>query len=246
MSLLLTLKKIRLPRLIYFLTPPIVHRIKTALNAVTLPKLPDDFKALPRSSHALFKLISDFEFETVLDIGSGAGEHANILHNYGKKVTALDLGSSVYAKEKSEITYYDFINGNFYNLDAEKKYDCIWASHVLEHQPNPGEFIQKCISLLNQNGILAITVPPLKDEIEGGHLSLWNAGLLIYQLVFNGLDCEDASILTIGYNTTVIVKKKIRDNLELTWDNGDIRLLGNYFPDFVDEPFDGRIIKHNW
>ena len=116
----------------------------------------------------------------------------------------------------------------------------------LEHQPDPGTFIRRCIDLTTDNGVICITVPPLKNKIVGGHLTLWNAGLLLYQLVFNGLDCRHASICTYGYNVTIIVKKKIRKNLELDYDNGDIRRLKEFFPSFVDEPFDGIIKKWNW
>ena len=70
-----------------------------------------------------------------------------------------------------------------------------------------GEFLKKCLDLTKENGVICVTVPPLRNKIVGGHLTLWNAGLLLYQMVFIGLDCRDASVLTIGYNVTVIAKK---------------------------------------
>ena len=102
------------------------------------------------------------------------------------------------------------------------------------------------MDLTKDDGIICITVPPLQDLIVGGHLTLWNAGLLLYQMVFNGLDCSDASICTHGYNISVIVKKRLRKDINLDYDNGDIKALKAFFPAFVEEPFDGKIESWNW
>lgn len=236
--------------LIRLFIPPILNvlfkRLFVASNR-SLAILPDQFKDLPRAQHALYKLLCDYEFQTVLDVGAGGGEHARVLDEYGKEVWALDFGTSVYAQKNiASRKEVHNIYADFYEVQFDHQFDCIWASHVLEHQPNPGLFIQRCIELTKDGGVMAITVPPLKNEIVGGHLTLWNAGLLLYQLVFNGVDCSDASILTHDYNVTVIVKNIKRAEVQLTYDQGDLDLLSNYFPDFVSEPFDGRLQKYNW
>ena len=240
----------RFRRAFLLFVPPIVPKLYYCIlraNQNVLPELPDEFANLPFAQHGLFKLIKDYQFENVLDIGSGSGEHANVLGMHGKKVTALDLGTSIYAtckhSEKQNVT---FVEANFYEARFEGKFDCLWASHVLEHQPDPGVFIRRCMELAKENGVIAITVPPLKHQIVGGHLTLWNAGLLIYQLVFNGLDCREVAVRTYGYNVTVIVLNKKRPHVELTCDNGDIRLLQPYFPSFAEEPFEGQIESWNW
>ena len=79
------------------------------------------------------------------------------------------------------------------------------------------------------------------------HLTNWNAGLLLYNLIINGVDCSDCSILSYGYNISIIVKNKKRGTVELTYDNGDIKKLMQYFPSCINsEPFDGRIEEWNW
>lgn len=211
-----------------------------------VPEIPSDFSQLPRAEHGLHKLISDYQFKTVLDVGSGSGEHAEVLHKYGKNATVLDFGVFLYAKEGIDESAWEKIIGNFYDFNFSEKFDCIWASHVLEHQPNPSLFICRCMELVKEDGFIAITVPPLKHIIVGGHLTLWNAGLLLYQLVFNGLGCKDAAILTYNYNITIIVQNKARADMHLDWDCGDIKRLNPYFPDFVEEPFEGQIDRWNW
>ena len=83
--------------------------------------------------------------------------------------------------------------------------------------------------------------------VVGGHLTCWNAGLLLYNLVINGLDCKNASILSYDYNISVIVRNKLRENVNLTFDSGDINKLIEYFPKCIKkEGFPGEILKWNW
>lgn len=125
---------------------------------------------------------------------------------------------------------------------------------VLEHQLNIQDFLVKVNSLIKENGVLAITVPPLKNTIVGGHVSLWNAGLLIYRLVLAGFDCKEASVCTYGYNISVIVKKRSIFVLDqIAYDVGDLNILSKYFPKGLkyfnsekDKPFYGKIRKLNW
>ena len=117
-------------------------------------------------------------------------------------------------------------------------------------------FLRKVVGCAKEGGILAITVPPYKEEIIGGHVSLWNAGLLLYHLILAGCDCRDAHIKKYGYNISVEVEKKTIDPFEVvTYDVGDIQRLRKYFPreiEFYDEflhrdtPFDGNIWELNW
>lgn len=241
---------IRTIKIFFLFMPPVLHRLYALLKKSALEPMPvlgGEFKSLPFAQYALYKLVSDYDFQTVLDVGSGAGDHAVVLKNHGKNVTALDFGTSVYAMKSGD--NYDGICRvcvDFHFYKPAGAFDCVWASHVLEHQSDPGAFIRKCIDLTSDNGVIAITVPPQDHLIVGGHLTYWNAGLLLYQLVFNGLDCREASICTYGYNVSVIVRKKMRPAVELTYDSGDLRALKMYFPSFVDEPFDGRISRWNW
>ena len=235
-------------RIIKFLVPPIFQKIVSKFYEKTLPNLDEEFSHLKFSAYSLQKLIKDYNFETVIDIGSGAGDHAKILHKYQKKVTALDFGTSIYAQKKSNnYNEIEHIEVDFFAYEPSHKFDCLWASHVLEHQSNPGLFINKCMQLVKEDGIIAITVPPMEEYVLGGHLTNWNAGLLIYNLVFSGIDCSDCSIMSYGYNISVIVRNRKRSTANLTHDNGDITKLLQYFPKCINgEPFDGRIRKWNW
>lgn len=183
-----------------------------------------------RARDALEKLLK-MDFQTVLDIGSGPC-HAAMFKAHGKELTTINL--------------YDADIVGDYNSIPLGRFDCIWASHVLEHQPNANSFLRKCFNELHDGGILAVTVPPLKHEIVGGHVSLWNAGLLLYNLILAGFDCREASVKSYGYNISVIVRKKGFDIPNLVYDAGDIETLSEFFPFPVVSGFNGQITEHNW
>jgi SAM-dependent methyltransferase len=147
----------------------------------------------------------------------------------------------------------------------KKPFDVVWCSHVLEHCYNPVKMLADFLKwLVPGEGILAVTVPPLKHEIVGGHINLYNAGLLLYHLVMAGYDCYQAKVKTYGYNISVIVKAPKRTivpgDVGLTHDAGDIEKLAEFFPkvanitEAVDksvfirvyEGFDGRIDELIW
>lgn len=185
------------------------------------------------AEEALDKVLT-MDFRTVLDIGSGRGLHSYEFLRHSKEVTTVSLEEPAH------------IIGDYNDQIFYEKFDCIWASHVLEHQRNPGEFLEKCYKDLKDDGILAITVPPRKDIIVGGHVTLWNAGLLLYNLILAGFDCSEASVKTYGYNVSVIVKKKLAVHGNLAMGRGDIEKLAHLFPMDVEHGFDGNIQEINW
>lgn len=199
---------------------------------------------------AIRKILSDYKFDSVLDIGCGAGDHSDLFLKNKKKVYAVDVGYSNYFKSREKgFDDIEFIIGDFNDVDFEsKQFDCVWASHILEHQRNVGSFLDKISSVTNDNGIICITVPPRKPDIVGGHVTLWNGGLLLYNLVLAGLDCSDAKILTYGYNISIIIRKQTFELPDgLSHDYGDIKKLSSRFPKkYNTHGFNGDIENLNW
>lgn len=194
------------------------------------------------ADEALNKLLSEYAFQTVLDIGCGSGEHTEVFRAAGKSVTAIDKRPACQGA----------ILGDYQQHVFERPFDCIWSSHVLEHQPNVHLFLSKMFSDLADGGILAVTVPPAKPQIVGGHLTLWNAGLLLYNLIVAGFDCSKAAVKKYGYNVSVITPKipADYDPAELMFAGGDIERLRCFFPAGASidwkQGFDGDIVEINW
>ena len=165
----------------------------------------------------------------VLDVGAGPGEQAQLFRAAGHVVEEIDLRSDT-----------EFLG------HQAPPYDCVWMSHVLEHMPDTHAALLHAKALTKPGGILAITVPPRKDAIVGGHVSLWNAGLLLYRLVLAGLDCREAAVASYGYNCSVVVRRQDVRLPALAWDAGDINRLAHLFPLPVQEGFNGMIERLNW
>lgn len=170
----------------------------------------------------------------VLDIGSGSGEHAAAFRGSGFDVTTISL------REPADLV------GDYLAHVFSERFGLIWASHVLEHQPNVGAFLKKCRHDLAEGGWLAVTVPPMKDSVVGGHVAMFNAGTLLYHLILAGFDCRNAMVKTYDYNVSVIAQNIPATLPDLAMDCGDIERLDHLFPMPVVQGFDGRIESLNW
>ena len=178
----------------------------------------------------LLELIPDPIGMRLLDIGAHPqSAHGPIFKHWGFDYLLSDMSDGV--------GYLGYKNGAC---------DVIWASHVLEHQVNPGVFLGRMADDLYPGGYLAITVPPAKPQIVGGHVTIWNAGLLLYHLVLAGFDCSRAMVHCYGYNISVIVQYEPITLPPLIYGMGDIELLADYFPIPVHQGFDGNINSVNW
>tara|TARA_B100000424_G_scaffold143170_1_gene108855 strand:+ start:1508 stop:2095 length:588 start_codon:yes stop_codon:yes gene_type:complete len=176
---------------------------------------------------------------TIIDIGGGKKQiHANYFRKHGHTVKVNDFFPNSDYK------------GKFIDIEFKEKFDAVWCSHCLEHQLDVNIFLKKIHDITKENGIVGITVPPLKHEIVGGHVSLWNAGLLLYNLVLAGFDCSESKIKSYDYNISVILRKRSILLPQLVFDRGDLVALRNFFPKDLQKDqwghFDGQIQQLNW
>lgn len=201
-----------------------------------------------RGSQALQRLIQCEDVHSVLDVGSGTGEHAEIMRSAGMVVTTISY-------EPPADIIGDFVSEPFLG----QEFDAIWASHVLEHQPNVNLFLRHCHNLLRSDGVLAVTIPPHKHNVVGGHLATFNAGQLLYHLIIAGFDCSEARVsgnYSSGhdasgnkyppYNISVLVRKRKVALPALRFDSGDVARLAHFFPAPVADGFDGRLPPIGW
>jgi SAM-dependent methyltransferase len=193
-------------------------------------------------SEALQRVVFASDAKRVLDVGSGQGFHAEALRRNGKEVTTVSLKPPA-----------DYV-GEYLSFAPSECFDCVWASHVLEHSLNVNLVVRKFYADLRDGGLLAVTVPPAKHAVVGGHVNLFNAGTLLYNLILGGFDCSDAIVSPVyvggipqPYNISVLVRKKKAELPELEYDSGDIEKLAKFFPMDVVQGFDGQLLEGvNW
>ena len=189
-----------------------------------------------RGLEAIQRVVEYDDIHTILDIGSWNGMHAQFFRANGFKVSTVDFNVQA-----------DY-HGDYLKLDLPK-FDCIWCSHTLEHQTNPGTFLKKCWNDLNDNGLFAVTVPSMEKygtRVVDGHMTYWNAGVLIYHLILTGFDCSEARVGTYNNEVSVLVRKVQASLPRISSDRGEISRLSKFFPIEVSQGFDGSIKEANW
>lgn len=183
------------------------------------------------------------EFRTILDIGVGTGAASLFFAQAGKDVTGIGLDLNSYGLpfellEKLKIKLHEV---TFESFGSDKKFDAIWASHVLEHTQNPGFFLDKAKSLLEDKGYLFVAVPPYKEQIVGGHVTNgWNMGQLLYNLLLAGFDVKHGNFICHGYNIFAVVQPLASKEFEnvsklIRMDNGDLEALSDFWPTTVSQ-----------
>jgi SAM-dependent methyltransferase len=188
--------------------------------------------------HAMLRLLANYreDFNTVLEVGAGDGEHARLFRYFGKDVYTID-----YQKDA------DYV-GDFISVDIDKQFDLIWCSHVIEHQRNVGLFLDKIYSCLKPDGILAITAPVHpRERIVSGHVTSWTPHLLCYNLVLAGFDCKDAEMFHVGELSVILRKKSaIGPDINCPAAICDISELQQFFPAQVQEKSEWTVTVHRW
>ncbi|MGB1235301.1 MAG: class I SAM-dependent methyltransferase [Planktomarina sp.] len=190
------------------------------------------------------------DFQSVLDVGAGNLCASAAFVRAGKTVSATVNNSAHYDVHalRDDITFHENVQIENFKLPGQT-FDAVWCAHVVEHTMNPGLAIQSMRDLLNDDGVLFLSVPPFKDQVVGGHLSVgWNLGILIYFLLMSGFDVKNGSFVWHGYNVTAFVRKAPKQKFNVMGDAGDIEKLRPYFPDALNakQGFEGRIENINW
>ena len=124
----------------------------------------DEFARLRESIVA--EITSDLQI--VLDAGCGNGWASKKLIPLGKKVISMDISSTNPERAVEELPNENHAGliADVYNLPLKAgSVDCIIASEILEHVPDPKLFIARLIRVLKPGGKLIITVP-YKEKIE--------------------------------------------------------------------------------
>ena len=93
----------------------------------------------------------------VVGVGCGGGYFLDLFKSNGYECTGVELGAEACLEAAKKHTV---IQGFFNELSFDDNYDLIVFRGVLEHIPNPSDFLDKARSLLNQYGLIFITSTP--------------------------------------------------------------------------------------
>jgi 2-polyprenyl-3-methyl-5-hydroxy-6-metoxy-1,4-benzoquinol methylase len=98
----------------------------------------------------------------LLDVGCGSGWVAAHFCRKDVEVVSMDVSLSNAIKVLKKYPYKNHfaVNADVYHLPFKAEtFDCIIASEIIEHVPDPKLFIQNLVGLLKKEGTLIITTP---------------------------------------------------------------------------------------
>ncbi|MFQ3598920.1 MAG: class I SAM-dependent methyltransferase [Chloroherpetonaceae bacterium] len=102
------------------------------------------------------------EAKSVLDVGCGRAWVAATLCPKGVEVCSMDISS---VNVEKALARYPFPNhkgmvGDGFNLPfADESFDCVIASEVVEHVPNPEAFVHSLFRVVKKGGALILSTP---------------------------------------------------------------------------------------
>ena len=129
-------------------------------NTFRLPRKPNVIAQMRQSDLALTKLIEDnvYNFDSVLDIGSGSGIFLSYLQKRGWNVKGIEPDPLMQSYSINNLDL-DVDKTIFSEWVSKKKNNLIYLSHVLDDRPCLKETIDKIYKNLEKGGYLFIEVP---------------------------------------------------------------------------------------
>jgi 2-polyprenyl-3-methyl-5-hydroxy-6-metoxy-1,4-benzoquinol methylase len=181
-----------------------------------------------------------YEFSTILDVGCGRGDAFPALAAKGAQVTGIDILPSDLVAQQVDGHQVTYICQDFMRYELERRYDAVFCSHVIEHMPDTELFLRKFFSFLKPEGVFCIVWPPPKSTTVGGHVHVFNMGLMLYNLVRLGIDCRSVATLRCQYCLAVMGHCQTFELPQLAHDAGDLERLAGFFPFQAYQGFDGN------
>ena len=124
--------------------------------------------------HEIFRF--DKKRTAILDIGTSMGDFLKVAQKYYNDCTGIEVAENMGKFTAKKLNLKVHI-GSYTETDFRKKFSCIHMSHVIEHIPNPKEWIKKTKEILEPDGVLAMSVPHMKSLEKGVKLFLKKMGL---------------------------------------------------------------------
>ena len=106
----------------------------------------------------------------ILDVGCASGLFLRHAQKAGWKVAGIEPSEALCAEARRKLGDNGQIQcATLEDSDLEAGFDAITLWDVLEHVPDPGDFVRRCRRLLKQGGYLFLNVPDL-DSLEARFL----------------------------------------------------------------------------
>ncbi len=112
----------------------------------------------------------------ILDVGSCMGDFLKVAKEKYNEAEGVEISENMASFTENKLGVF-IIRKQFHDIKSGKKYSCIHISHVLEHIPNPNEWMKNAAELLHKDGILVICTPNIHSIARKVKLFLKRIGL---------------------------------------------------------------------
>lgn len=196
-------------------------------------------------------LYFDLQKSSVLELGSASGRFTKLLVQTACEVLAVD-GSTrfleIAKRYVGKAGNVRFVQSYFEELNVDKVYNCLIMHHVLEHVTNPKQILYHLRSVLDDSGLIAVSVPNAKalsrqlavkmgllksvyelteNDRHHGHVRVYDWGTLEEELLASGYAIVGRHGLSFKLfsdsQNVEMLKAKIIDESQIQglWELGD-------------------------
>lgn len=120
----------------------------------------------------------------ILDIGTANGPFLYIAKKRGWDVEGVELNKYLikWAKENYDL---DIKQGTIFSNKFKEKFDVVTLWDVLEHVSDPKKVLQKCYSLLKEDGVFVVNYPDYRSYIARALGKKWPFYLSVHLYYFD-------------------------------------------------------------
>jgi 2-polyprenyl-3-methyl-5-hydroxy-6-metoxy-1,4-benzoquinol methylase len=233
-----------------------VYQCNTCTHVQLLDQLEDQYYEEYLMSHSHAKKMKEFQLKqasdflrhfglngaSVFEAGCGDGQFSLILKEQGCSVLANEPSAKARAacEEKGLKSVGGYLGSGAFPA-LQESFDAVVARQVLEHVPDPNDFVIGMKEILKPQGVGLIEIPSLEQAIENDrffdffpdHLSYFSSHVLTHLFSRNGFDVVQIKRAMDGEYNEVWVKKKPRPdvkNIQLAANN-----IAGSFRDFLNK-----------
>ncbi|MBU1110110.1 glycosyltransferase [Patescibacteria group bacterium] len=110
--------------------------------------------------YLVYKYLKNKPSLKILEVGCGYGYLTYALNHQGHQSTGIDISeTAINFALKNFGNCFVKANIESFTKRTNRKYDLIIATELIEHLPQPGKFISKCLETLGKNGKIVIATP---------------------------------------------------------------------------------------
>ncbi len=113
-------------------------------------------KILPQRIAAYERLLGR-PLKSIIEVGCATGAYARAYDELGIAYTGVEFEREI-AQKARERTQMNIIHANFMDLSFTQNFDVFFCSQVLEHVPNPADFLARAASICG-DGLIHVDVP---------------------------------------------------------------------------------------